>query len=47
MRKGDVEWLNSFPANECEATPHVLAISTNPQDDGSNPNWPRSYVYIF
>jgi hypothetical protein len=46
-RRGDMECLKSFPADEREATPHILVISTDPQDDDSNPNWPRSYVHIF
>jgi hypothetical protein len=37
----------SFPANEREAASHILMISTDPQDDEGNPNWPRSYVHIF
>jgi hypothetical protein len=36
-----------FPENERQATANILLISTDPQEDNGNPNWPRSYVHIF
>jgi hypothetical protein len=36
-----------FPESEREATANVLLISTDPEEDNGNPNWPRSYVHVF
>jgi hypothetical protein len=36
-----------FPENERAATASILTISTDPQEDSGNPNWPLSYVHIF
>lgn len=36
-----------FPESERRAKASVLLISTDPQEDNGNPNWPRSYVHIF
>jgi hypothetical protein len=36
-----------FPESERRARASILIISTDPQEDNGNPNWPRSYVHIF
>ena len=36
-----------FPESERRARASVLMISTDPQEDNGNPNWPLSYVHIF
>jgi hypothetical protein len=36
-----------FGEEERAATANILMISTDPQEDNGNPNWPLSYVHIF
>ena len=39
--------FEQFPENERRARASVLMISTDPQEDNGNPDWPLSYVHIF
>ncbi|MHB1959001.1 MAG: hypothetical protein ACYCO5_08215 [Acidobacteriaceae bacterium] len=36
-----------FPECERELECHLMLISTDPQEDNGNPNWPRCYVHVF
>ena len=35
------------PDGERQLASHIMLISTDPQADNGNPNWPRCYVHIF
>ena len=36
-----------FSESERRLASHLMLISTDPQEDNGNPNWPRCYVHIF
>jgi hypothetical protein len=39
--------FEGFPESERRAKASILMISTDPQEDNGNPNWPRSYVHTY
>lgn len=39
--------FEKFPESERGLASHLMWISSDPQADNGNPNWPRCYVHIF